>query len=351
LSTPLVSIIIDNFNYARYLPQSIDSALSQTHPKTEVIVVDDASLDSSRDVIREYGSRIIAVLRERNGGHGAAFNSGFGASVGDIVVFLDADDYLYPGAVARVASAWISGISKVQYRLDLVDGAGRRLDLLPAPEVRFDSGDVVPRMFATGRYEAAVTSGNAFSRAVLEKIMPVPEANFRMGADGYLVTMAPFYGSVVSLDEPLGAYRQHGANAWTLDGAAPGEQLRRSLAHDEHKYAVLQAKAQDLGMKVPQALGMRDHYHLTTRLASLCLDPARHPYANDRRSALALRGAVASRHARLPRKRRGILAAWFMAVGFLPRSVAARAVAWRLAPGSRSPRVDRILKTLRRLGR
>jgi hypothetical protein len=104
-------------------------------------------------------------------------------------------------------------------------------------------------------------------------------------------------------------------------------------------------------MKVPQALGMRDHHHLTTRLASLCLDPALHPYANDRRGVLALRGAVASRHARLPWKRRGILAAWFIAVGFLPRSLAARAIAWRLSPASRSPRVDRILKTLRRLGR
>jgi hypothetical protein len=351
LSIPLVSIIINNFNYARYLTQSIDSALSQTHPRTEVVVVDDASLDNSRDVIREYGSRIIAVLQERNGGHGAAFNAGFRTSVGDIVVFLDADDYLYPGAVARVASAWIPGISKLQYRLDLVDGAGRRLDLFPAPEVGFDSGDVVPRMFATGRYEAGVTSGNAFSRDVLEKIMPVPEANFRMGADGYLVTLAPFYGPVVSLDEPLGIYRQHGANAWTVDGSAPGEQLRRSLAHDGHKYTALQGKAREFGMKVPQALEMRDHHHLTTRLASLCLDPALHPYATDRRSALALRGAVASRHARLPWKRRGILAAWFIAVGFLPRSVAARAIAWRLSPASRSPRVDRILKTIRRLGR
>jgi len=351
VSIPLVSIIITNFNYARYLPQSIDSALSQTYPKTEVVVVDDASVDNSRDIIREYGSRIIAVLRERNGGHGAAFNAGFSAIGGDIVVFLDADDYLYPGAVARVVSAWTPGISKVQYRLDLVDGAGRKLDLFPAPEVRFDSGDVVPRMLATGRYETAVTSGNAFARGALEKILPVPEAEFRMGAEGYLVTLAPFYGPVVSLDEPLGVYRQHGANAWRLDGSAPGEHLRRSLEHDSHKYRALQVKAREMGKEVPQALGMRDHHHLSTRLASLCLDPALHPYANDYRSALALRGAVASRHARLPWKRRAILAAWFIAVGFLPRPLAAPVIVWRLAPAFRPPAVDRFLKTLRLLVR
>lgn len=345
--SPLVSIVITNFNYARYLPESIESALSQTHPATEVVVVDDASVDNSRDIIRGYGSRLVAVLRERNGGHGAAFNAGFRAAGGDIVVFLDADDYLYPGAVARVVSAWAPGISKVQYRLDLVDGAGRKIDLFPAPEVRFDSGDVVPRLFATGRYETAVTSGNAFARGALEKILPVPEAEFRMGAEGYLVTLAPFHGPVVSLEEPLGAYRQHGASAWRLDASAPGEQLRRSLEHDSHKYRALQTKAREMGKEVPRALGMRDHQHLSTRLASLCLEPALHPYASDKRGVLALRGAVSSRHARLPWKRRAILAAWFVAGGFLPRRWAAPVIAWRLASASRPPGVDRFLKTLR----
>jgi glycosyl transferase family 2 len=347
VSSPLISIVITNFNYACYLPQSIDSALAQTYADTEVVVVDDASVDDSRDVIRGYGSRILPVLRERNGGHGAAFNAGFAATHGDVVVFLDADDYLYPDAVARVLSAWKPGISKVQYRLDIVDGAGRKLDLFPAPEVRFDSGDVVPRMLATGRYETAVTSGNAFARGALEKILPVPEADFRMGAEGYLVTLAPFHGPVVSLNEPLGVYRQHGANAWRLDGSAPSAQLRRSLEHDAHKYSALQTKAREMGLGVPLTLGMRDYHHVSTRLASLRLDPALHPYASDRRSALAVRGAFASLHARLPWKRRAILAAWFMAGGMLPRSLAEPLIVWRLAPAFRPPAVDRLLKTLR----
>jgi hypothetical protein len=113
----------------------------------------------------------------------------------------------------------------------------------------------------------------------------------------------------------------------------------------------LQVKAREMGKEVPQALGMRDHHHLSTRLASLCLDPALHPYANDYRIALALRGAVASRHARLPWKRRAILAAWFIAVGLLPRPLAAPVIVWRLAPAFRPPAVDRFLKTLRLLVR
>ena len=351
MSNPLVSIVIDNFNYARFLRESIDSALSQTYPNIEVIVADDASTDESPDIIRSFGSRIVPVLRERNGGHAAAFNSGFAASRGEIVFFLDSDDFLHPGAVERVLSAWKPGISKVQFRLDLVDGVGRKIDVYPAPEVRFDSGDVVPRMLATGRYETVVTSGNAFPRATLEAILPIPEAEFRMCAEAYLVMLAPFSGPVVSIDETLGAYRQHGGNSWSLDRAAPGRHLRRSLEHDTCKYNVLRTKARQMGLKVPRSLGMRDYQHVSARLASLTLEPALHPYARDWRSVLALRGARASLDARLPWKRRAILAGWFLASGLLPRSLGVRTILWRLAPDVRSPSVDRFLKRVRAFAR
>src|SRR3954454_24795212 len=108
VSPPLVSIIVSNFNYAAFLRQSVESALVQTHPRTEVIVVDDASTDDSREVIRSFGIRIVPVLQERNGGQAAALNEGFAASHGDLVIFLDADDYLYPTAAARVVSALAS---------------------------------------------------------------------------------------------------------------------------------------------------------------------------------------------------------------------------------------------------
>ncbi len=348
---PQVSVVVNNFNYARYLPCSIDSALSQTHPRTEVVVVDDVSGDDSRVVIRRYGERIVPVLRERNGGQGAAINTGFRASHGDIVVFLDADDYLYPDAIERIVAAWDPAVSKVQYRLDLVDASGRRIDLFPPPEVSFESGDVVPRLLSTGRYETTVTSGNAFSRAALERILPMPEEDFRLAADGYLVTLVPLFGPVVSIERPLGAYRQHGENLWSLETGALADRLRRLLRHDELKYRVLKEKAGELGLVVSNEPGKSDHQHLAMRLASLCLDPERHPYRSDSRVSLGLRGAISSRSARFPRKRRAILAAWFLALGCLPRRVASRAAEWRLAPGSRPPRVERLLKLVRRLSR
>src|ERR1700719_288784 len=87
----LVSIIIPNYNYARYLRIAIDSALAQTYAPVEVIVVDDGSTDNSREVIESYGDRITPIIKT-NGGHGSALNAGYAASRGEIVIFLDADD-------------------------------------------------------------------------------------------------------------------------------------------------------------------------------------------------------------------------------------------------------------------
>ena len=181
-----MSIVVNNFNYEAFLRQSLESALSQTHPRTEVIVADDASTDGSRDIIRSFGDRIVPVLQERNGGQAAALNAGFAASRGDLVIFLDADDYLYPHAAARVVAAWAPTIGTVQYRLHLVDREGREIEIFPDARNPFDSGDVVPKLLAAGRYRGTVTSGNAFARRTLESILPIPEEQFRISADGYL---------------------------------------------------------------------------------------------------------------------------------------------------------------------
>src|SRR5687768_16888627 len=87
----LVSIIINNFNYADYLGAAIDSALRQEYAHLEVIVVDDGSSDRSQDVIASYASRITAIFKS-NGGQASALNAGFAASWGDVILFLDSDD-------------------------------------------------------------------------------------------------------------------------------------------------------------------------------------------------------------------------------------------------------------------
>src|SRR6266404_6343268 len=121
---PQVSIIIDNYNYGRFLGQAIESALDQAYSRTEVIVVDDGSTDNSREVISRYGSRIVPVLQE-NRGQAAAFNQGFLHCQGEVVLFLDSDDGLLPTAATRAVEAFREPhIIKAHWPLHIVDELG-----------------------------------------------------------------------------------------------------------------------------------------------------------------------------------------------------------------------------------
>ena len=92
LNYPLISVIIPNYNYARYLSVAISSVLSQTYPNIEIIVVNNGSTDNSIQVLRQFGSQII-LLDQQNLGQSGARNSGLRAAQGDLIAFLDADDF------------------------------------------------------------------------------------------------------------------------------------------------------------------------------------------------------------------------------------------------------------------
>lgn len=95
-----VSIIINNYNYERFIKAAIDSTLNQTYPHTEVIVVDDCSTDQSREIIAGYGDRITWETGPNQGGNHAR-NRGFALSKGNYIQFLDADDYLMPEKIEK----------------------------------------------------------------------------------------------------------------------------------------------------------------------------------------------------------------------------------------------------------
>lgn len=214
---PFVSVVINNYNYGRFLRDAIESALGQTYPNTEVIVVDDGSTDNSREIIAGYGSKVIPVLKG-NGGHASAFNAGFSASKGDFVYFLDSDDFFYPEKVASVqelVSSEFAGRRILLYHLlDLVDESGRREGSTFPSRLH----ECEPNLFEHARkygfapLAASPTSGLMIERSLAERIFPVPEV--RISADDFVVRAASLLGEVYGISETLGAYRRHGSNNW-----------------------------------------------------------------------------------------------------------------------------------------
>ncbi len=343
---PLVAIIINNYNYGRFLRDAIDSALNQNSPNTEVIVVDDGSTDDSREIISSYGEKIISVLKE-NGGQASALNAGFKASQGEIVIFLDADDYLFPNTVERVVAAWKPTLAKVHYRLQLVDASGNLLDILPGKNIALDSGDILPVLLKTGGYITTPTSGNAFSRSVLSHILPIPEDQFPISADGYLITMIPFYGEIAAVEEPLGVYRQHGNNLWARPRqTVVAQRLNWSVEQDFQKYEFLVKKATELGHLQPLNLGFKDYFHLRHRIASLRLAPQNHPIPSDVSFVLAYKGFWAVwLHTKFKWTKKLFLSVWFIWVGLLPLFLVKPAISWLLAPESRPKAKAQMLKS------
>ena len=95
---PVVSCIVPAFNCARFLGEALDSIYAQTYRPIEVIVVDDGSTDDSADVAARYGER-PTLVRQENGGPGAARNAGFRRAQGTFIACLDADDHWHPHRV------------------------------------------------------------------------------------------------------------------------------------------------------------------------------------------------------------------------------------------------------------
>lgn len=322
---PKVSIVIDNYNYERFLARAIQSALDQTHDDVEVIVVDDGSTDGSLAVAHHFSDRISVVAKE-NGGQASALNAGFEASTGDLIIFLDADDELLPTAAARAVAQLRPGVGKIHWRLQSVDATGAALGFTNPPADRqLPQGDVTATLARTGRYVTPVMSGNAFPRSVLQRVLPMPEDGFRIAADGYVVTAAAFHGDVVAIDDKLGLYRIHGNNFWAPDQVSP-ERLQQFVRHDRAKQSLVIALAGEKGMAVSPDLGANDHFHLCNRLASLRLNKTAHPVPGDTRPSLTGLGIRATLGSSLNWPRKVAFCAWFLAVGAGPARVARLAI-------------------------
>jgi glycosyltransferase involved in cell wall biosynthesis len=161
----LVSTIIPCYNQAKYLPKAIESALSQTHPNVEVIVVNDGSIDNTAEVAARYPK--VRCLTQPNRGVAEARNAGLYASKGEFVQFLDADDRLTPESVESHMHCFKEhpGVGLVVGEIEWIDEEGRCL------------GKANSAMLKSNHYEEllkknhiANTIAVLFHRSVLRKV-------------------------------------------------------------------------------------------------------------------------------------------------------------------------------------
>ena len=351
--SPVVDIVIDNFDYGRFLGEAIDSALAQTHALTRITVVDDGSSDDSLVVARAYGER-IRVIAKANGGQASALNAGAAATAGDLVAFLDADDMLCPDFAAAAVDALDARPDAVKavFRADVVDSAGAPTGRVePSPHLPLAHGDLRAATL-TSAFDLVwpPLSAQIFRRSALMHVLPIPEDQFRTLADWYLAHTTSLLGPVVALEQAGARYRLHGTNAYLLGAAGDSlTQIRTSIVHAERTTVQLERIARARGLIPPGRIEVST-VTVARRLLSLRLDPGRHPLSGDRQWGLwaeALR-SIRRQSGLEPRVRAGLLA-WFSLAAVAPRPVVARLAEPFLHPAKRGA-IGRWIATRRRRG-
>lgn len=206
----MVSIIIPCFNQAHYLAEAVQSALGQTYRPIEIIVVDDASTDATFEVARRF-PEVRYVRQTRNRGLARARTAGLADATGSLVVFLDADDFIYPNSIAVGVScltkhpeaAFVFG----SFSITSADGSRLR-DM----NVALDTNDVYAELLV--KNVVGMLAAAMFRKRAIEEVGPFdPRVK---GCEDYdlMLRLSRLY-PVIHHREIVAAYRKHEANMST----------------------------------------------------------------------------------------------------------------------------------------
>jgi GT2 family glycosyltransferase len=259
MEKPFVSVLIDTYNHERFIEKAIVSVLEQDFPaaEREIVVVDDGSSDRTPEIVRKFEPQ-VRLLRKENGGQASAFNAGIPECTGEIVAFLDGDDWWAPGKLQAVCGALADdaevglvghGITEIY-----MDGREHTELLRETPRFRIDS-EAGARAFRL-RKSFLGTSRMTFRSELLRRIGAVPET-LRVQADEYLFTLGAALADVLILREPLTFYRLHDSNAFQVTNG--------NMEVLGHKHRVLAALAEALRKKLSEM-------NLSERVISMVAD-------------------------------------------------------------------------------
>jgi len=215
---PLVSVLMINFNYARYIEQAIRSVLDQTYTNIELVVVDDVSTDGSIAIVERLcaqDTRVHLYLRERNGRMAAATNTAYRHSHGEILCLLDSDDWFDPDKVQRVVATFQARprTGFLVHPMVIWNGSADAIQVMPFFG-NFEQGWIAERVRRRGgRWQGMPTSALSMRRELAQFLFPLPEEVLSKSADGFIYTLAPLLTEVAAIEQPLSCYRVHDRNA------------------------------------------------------------------------------------------------------------------------------------------
>jgi glycosyltransferase involved in cell wall biosynthesis len=220
-SLPRITIITPSFNQAQYLEQTIDSVLSQGYSDLEYMVIDGGSTDGSVDIIRKYEKHLNYWVSEPDSGQSEAINKGLRRATGEIINWLNSDDYYQPEALSTIAKQFTnSAVNVVCGRSRLFSGDNQT--------IRYSSGtDVYPGNLAKTIGWARIDQPETFFRR--EKILQVglldTRLHYIMDRDWWIRYLFTFgLPGIVQIPDILVNFRLHDFSKTVAQAAAFGRE-------------------------------------------------------------------------------------------------------------------------------
>jgi glycosyltransferase involved in cell wall biosynthesis len=297
---PLVSILVSNYNYGRFIADSIKSALDQTYSNIELIICDDGSTDDSVQVIEEFVRRDsrLQLIRKANGGQASGFNAAFAASRGEIIALLDSDDLFLPHKVERIVADFHAhpesgfGVHRViRMSADL-----RRQVVWPMSDP-LPVGWYGSRLLRDGGIMPCTppTSGLSLHRDVAERLFPLPlERPLVSCPDQLICRLAPFLTNVTREDEALSSYRLHSNNNYGPDRVTAAS-FKREQEYSEALWAAQKRFLAHINPQLAEDFAPLSNNGYTAQItylhARLARDPAVRSYYDRFMASLTAPGA------------------------------------------------------------
>jgi hypothetical protein len=218
MAMPFVTVLIDTYNHELFIEEAINSVLNQNFPASEmeILVVDDGSTDGTSEIVRRFVPH-VRLIRKTNGGQASAFNAGIAEAQGEIVTFLDGDDWWAPGKLTAVAHAFAAeaGVGLIGHGITSVYLDGRQATEVPREVSRFRLTSTEDAKLFRMQRGFLGTSRMAYRREILRRIGPVPES-LKFEADEYLFTLAGLFADVMILRGAFTFYRLHNQNLFQI---------------------------------------------------------------------------------------------------------------------------------------